>query len=112
MAVLLKEALYGGGVLHQGHHDIAILSGIALLHDDLVAVVYPGVDHTVAFHPEHEDRPAAPAVEGSGRKGDVIVNILICQQRHTGGHGSHYGNPQQVALLIGSALHQLDGARF
>lgn len=35
------------------------------------------IDHTVAFHPEHEYRPAAPAVEGSGRKGDVIVNILI-----------------------------------
>lgn len=39
MALFLIETLHGGGVIYQGHNNLAVVSSRALLHDQLVAAV-------------------------------------------------------------------------
>ena len=36
--LLLVEALHGGGVVNQGNNDLAVLCGIAAVHEDKIAV--------------------------------------------------------------------------
>ena len=49
-----------------GDDDVAVVGGVLLAHDHVVAVEDPGVDHRVAPDPEHEQVAVAGEVLGEG----------------------------------------------
>ncbi len=48
---LAVEGLDGGLVVDHGHHDVAVVGGLLLTHDDEVAVHDPDLDHRLAHEP-------------------------------------------------------------
>src|SRR5581483_118740 len=108
VAVTPLEALHGRVAVDQGDHDGAVARLLLRPHEDHVAVEDARVDHAVAAHLEQE-----VAVLGElGREEEVVFDVLLRQDRRTGGHVADDGHRDGVAALVVDlgVAHELDGA--
>ena len=98
------EALEGGFVLHQRHHDLIVVSRALPADENEVAVLDARADHGVA--PGAEQEKLAPAEERL-RQADVFLDVLFRKLRDTAGHRTQKRHiehvPQSLALPGGDA---------
>ena len=107
MPVFPVEGLYRGGIVQKRHHFIAVLSGLALLHDHLVPVKNPRVYHTVPFDVQNENLSVGEKFRGNG---EIVLHILDGQNGLSGSHPAHDGNIHHLpAGQIKIVVHDLDG---
>ncbi len=109
-----REGLDGGLVTgHTGHDDVTGFGFGLLAHDHEVAVEDAGIDHGVATHPEHEERPGPGEVLGEGEE---LLHVLLGQHAGAGGHLAHQGHVTHRARLDdhlgGRVVADLDGPRL
>ncbi len=110
--MLAKEAFDRGLLaVDEGGHDLSI-GGIGLTADDHeVSVEYPGADHGLALHSQHEDRARADQCGGERHH---LVDVFDREQGGTRRHPSEYRNlADAVTRPGGLRLRQyFDGPRF
>src|SRR5437660_6907072 len=96
VAVAALEALDGRVAVDQGHHDRAVGSLVLRPYQDQVAIQDAGVDHAVAANVEQE----VPVLGQVGRKEDVVLDVLLGEDRRAGGHVADDRHGDRVASLL------------
>jgi hypothetical protein len=99
---LLEEPLDRRLLPHERHDDLAVERGVLRPDDDEVAVEDAGLDHRVAPDREHE---LAVVAIGERRHVDVLLDVLLRQDRLARGDGAH---ERQPAVPADHALRRVD----
>ena len=77
---------YGRFILDQGYYDLAVSCCIAGIDEQEIAVKDTGVDHGVSAHPKSETVACGNDLR---RNGEVVLNVLLCQDRLPGSNISN-----------------------
>ena len=110
MAGFFIEGFYRCRISQEGNHLIPVFSHRLLCDDHLVVVEDPSLHHTVSFYPQHKYLFIGKQLR---RDGDIILNILLCQDRHSCGNGpdqryvDHFPAGQRKIII-----QDLDGPGF
>ena len=104
-------------VLDQRDDDVAIIGGRGFADDDHVTVIYPGLDHRIAFDLKRVMR-AARRKHLSGNR-DVMIDMADRFDRDPGGDLAHHGQfagkqlnlvPGDICRLRGGGMRSVDHA--
>src|SRR5947209_1139079 len=110
VAVAPFEPLDGGIAVDQRDHDRSIGRFVLRPDQHQVVIENAGVDHAVAAHPEQE----IAFLGQLGREQDVVLDVLLCQdrapRRHVADDGYRDGGPPLLVQL--GILDDLHGARL
>ena len=95
--VLLVETLHCRAVFHKGNNDLAVFTGIVLLHDYAVSVQDAAVHHGISLYGQHEYLLVGQHIH---RNREVVGHVLLGQQGDACGHSADQRHLRNLTLIV------------